>query len=74
MDALLSLKSFALLQGFRGKPACDLDLLVNTILSIARFAQHHADTLIEMDINPLMVTEDRVIAADVMIREILVDS
>ena len=70
MDALCSLKSFALLQGFRGKPACDLDLLVNTILSIARFAQDHADTLIEMDINPLMVTEDRVIAADVMIREI----
>lgn len=74
MDALRSLKSFALLQGFRGKPACDLDLLVNTILSIARFAQHHADTLIEMDINPLMVTEDRVIVADVMIREIVVDS
>jgi acyl-CoA synthetase (NDP forming) len=69
LEAIQSLRSFALLQGFRGKPECDLDLLVDTIYSIAGFAAHNGDRLIEMDINPLMVTEDRVVAADVMIRE-----
>jgi len=69
LEALQSLRSFALLRGFRGKPECNLELLVDTILSIARFAADHSQSLIEMDINPLIITEDRVIAADVMIRE-----
>ena len=69
LRALQSLRSFALLDGFRGKPACDLDLLVDSILSIAQFAEDNCKSLIEMDINPLMITEKKVIAADVMIRE-----
>ena len=74
LEALKSLRSFALLQGFRGKPACNLELLVDTILSIARFAADHSQSLIEMDINPLIITQDNVIAADVMIREAVEDS
>ncbi len=68
--ALKGLRIFPLLNGFRGKPACDLDQLLETILSIARFAQSRHQTLLEMDINPLMVTREKAIAADVMIREI----
>jgi acyl-CoA synthetase (NDP forming) len=74
LKALRSLKAYALVQGFRGKPECNLDLVVDTILSISEFAASHRETLIEMDINPLMITADRAIAADVMIREVVEES
>jgi acyl-CoA synthetase (NDP forming) len=69
--ALDGLKSIPLLQGFRGKPSCNMDQLVDTILAIARFAEDSSVQLLEMDINPLMVCEQQCVAADVMIRETL---
>ena len=69
-QALQSLKIYPLLNGFRGKRACDLDDLLDTILLICRFAESRQTTLLEMDINPLMVTAKNAIAADVMIREL----
>jgi len=69
LEALEGLKCFALLQGFRGKPSCDLDLLLDAILSIARFAQSNRERLLELDVNPLMIGEHRVVAADVMIHQ-----
>ncbi|MGI9319722.1 MAG: acetate--CoA ligase family protein, partial [bacterium] len=68
LEALHRLKAFPLLQGFRGQPGCDLDQLVEAILRIASFAATHHECLIEMDVNPLLVTTSGVIAADVMIR------
>lgn len=68
-NALSSLKCFKLLQGFRGKPAANLDTVVSTIQLLAEFASTHHEHLLEMDVNPLMVTQDRCIAVDVMIRE-----
>ena len=70
LEALSSLKCFKLLQGFRGKPAADMASVVAAIRGLADFASTHVDCLLEMDVNPLMVTSDRCIAADVMIREI----
>jgi len=69
-DALRALKCFKLLQGYRGKPKVDIDLVIATIRSLADFAASHHASLVEMDINPLMLTRDRCIAADVMIREV----
>ncbi|MEJ2176769.1 MAG: acetate--CoA ligase family protein, partial [Gammaproteobacteria bacterium] len=57
-------------EGFRGRHGCDLEQLVYTIMLIALFANDNHKQLIEMDINPLMVTADSVVAADVMIREV----
>ena len=68
-DALRKLKCFKLLQGFRGKPEADLDGVVNSIRSLAAFAQKNHERLLEMDVNPLLVTAHRCVAADVMIRE-----
>ena len=70
LNALSTLKCFKLLQGFRGKPAADLDIVVSTIRSLTRFAEDNHRSLLEMDVNPLMVTRDRCVAVDVMIREI----
>jgi acyl-CoA synthetase (NDP forming) len=67
--ALEELKCFKLLQGFRGKAGADIELVVDSICALTRFAEAHHATLLEMDINPLMVTPKRCLAADVLIRE-----
>lgn len=55
MEMLKSLKSFKLLNGYRGGVKCDIEALCNTIVSIAEFASANKDTLKELDINPLFV-------------------
>jgi len=69
--ALSELKCFALLQGFRGRPAADIDRLVAAIRALADFAAARHERLLEMDINPLLVTPRRCIAADVLMREVV---
>jgi acyl-CoA synthetase (NDP forming) len=53
--ALRGLKLFPLLDGFRGRPKADLDAAVAAIAKIADFALDHAETLAELDVNPLIV-------------------
>lgn len=67
--ALRGLKSFALLDGFRGRPAADLDPIIDAIMAIAAYAGEHRDTLAELDVNPLMVGENSVVAVDALIVE-----
>jgi len=59
-----------LLQGFRGRTGVDIELVVDSIHALARFAEANQATLLEMDVNPLMVTPEQCVAADIMIREI----
>jgi acyl-CoA synthetase (NDP forming) len=65
---LSSLNCYPLLQGYRGRPKCDMGSLVETILKLAEFAESMAETLIEMDVNPLMVLPTGTVAADALIR------
>jgi len=67
-DAIGRLSVSRLLDGFRGRPAADRDALCDTVLSIARFALESRDWLVELDINPLMITTKGAVAADVLIR------
>ncbi len=66
--ALESLKCYPLLNGYRGRPKCDVEALVKTITGLAEFAEANKDTLLEMDINPLMVLPDGAVAADALLR------
>lgn len=50
-----SLTAAALLRGFRGAPPADIDALVDVIMSVQRMAVDHVGSLIELDINPLIV-------------------
>jgi acetate---CoA ligase (ADP-forming) len=54
-QALRVLKLFPLLDGYRGKPKADLAAAIKAIEGIAAFATRFRDTLVEMDINPLIV-------------------
>lgn len=61
------LKSFALLDGFRGKAKADIAKIIDAIAAVANYAADHLDDLVELDINPLMVYADRVVAVDALI-------
>lgn len=54
-DMLAGLRGRALLDGVRGRPAADLDALVEVILRVQRMALELGGQLAELDINPLMV-------------------
>lgn len=67
-NAVLGLRSAALLQGFRGRPAADLDALVAAIRAVADYACENASQLLELDVNPLMVGAQGTTAVDALIR------
>jgi acetate---CoA ligase (ADP-forming) len=48
-------KGARLLQGFRGRPAADLEALEDTLVRVSYLAMHLEAHLTELDINPLMV-------------------
>ncbi len=65
--AIGKLKIAKLLRGYRGKPAGDMEALVDAVAAIARFAEAHADNLVELDVNPLMVLTDGAVAVDALV-------
>jgi acyl-CoA synthetase (NDP forming) len=69
--ALRSLRCFALLDGYRGRPRANVERIVDAIEAVAAFAQAHADRLQELDVNPLIVTALEVTAADALIRMVV---
>lgn len=65
--ALLGLKQGPLLTGYRGSCPVDLDATIRNIMAIAQFAQAHAGSLVELDINPLLVQQDGAVAVDALV-------
>jgi acyl-CoA synthetase (NDP forming) len=65
--AIRRLKIAKLLAGYRGKPAADMGALVKSIMAIAAFAEAHRHTLLELDVNPLMVRADGAVAVDALV-------
>lgn len=68
-EALRGLKSFALLDGFRGRPAADPEPVIDAIMAVASYAAENCDRLVELDVNPLMINENSVTAVDALIVE-----
>ena len=52
---IAEVKGARLLQGFRGRPAADLEALEDTLVRVSYLATHLEGHLAELDINPLMV-------------------
>ncbi len=66
--ALLGLRCAPLLEGHRGKPAADLPALLDAIEAVLRFAEVHADRLVELEINPLIACAKGAVAVDALLR------
>jgi acyl-CoA synthetase (NDP forming) len=54
-DLLSRLKGARLLEGYRARPAADIDALVNLMVRLAAFASDQADEIAEIDLNPVLV-------------------
>jgi acetyl-CoA synthetase len=69
-SGLASLAAAKLLAGFRGKPAADVEALIDTILAVGRYATAHRGSLVELDVNPVIVRPAGrgVVAVDALIR------
>jgi len=68
--ALARLKVAKLLGGFRRRPAADVPALIETVLACARYAESNLETLVELDINPVIVRPagHGALAVDALIR------
>ncbi|MCY3413857.1 MAG: acetate--CoA ligase family protein [Candidatus Heimdallarchaeota archaeon] len=62
-EMLFSLKGIKLLQGFRGKKAVNIEMLLDNIVRISKLVENHP-RIAELDINPLFVLEDRTVTID----------
>ena len=69
-SALQRLSVRELLNGYRGKPAADIAALIGAILGVAQYASAHLATLVEIDVNPVIVRPagQGAVAVDTMIR------
>ena len=67
---VLSLKAARILQGYRGKPACDIDALADAVSRVSWLIADHADQLAEVEINPMIVGKEGAgaVAVDAVIR------
>jgi len=55
LEMLQELKTWPLLDGYRGRPRCDVDALVNAIVQFSIMVAAMGDRLIECEINPIFV-------------------
>jgi len=67
--AIGALKVAALLKGHRGKPAGDLEAVLDAVMAVQDYTLAHAGTLSELDVNPLLVRPQGrgAVAADALI-------
>jgi len=70
LQALQTLQMWPMVTGYRGRAHGDVEALLDAIQAILAFATAHADRLLELDVNPLMVLPlgRGVLAVDALIR------
>ena len=61
-----NLKSFRILDGYRGGPKSDINALSDAIVQISRMSAERANELKELDINPVFVYEKGICAVDAL--------
>ena len=66
---IAEIKGAALLKGFRGQPALDIEALATALSRLSLLVVDYADRIAEIDINPLFVRTagQGVVAADALV-------
>jgi len=67
--ALGRLRIWPLLQGFRGRPAADMGAVLAAVAAVQDYVLANAATVEEVEVNPLICTPTRAVAADALIRK-----
>ncbi len=68
-SALMALNCAPLLSGYRGKPGADIGAVVTVIAAVQAYVIANADTVSEIEINPLICAPDGAVAVDALIRK-----
>ena len=68
-DMLARLRIAPLLHGYRGAAPARIETIVSAVLAVQDYVVAHRETLEEVEINPLIVTPDRAVAVDALIRK-----
>jgi acyl-CoA synthetase (NDP forming) len=66
-DALLSLRTWPLLDGFRGAAPVDIELVVDLVETVGQLADRHPE-VVELDLNPVVCTPSGPVCVDVKVR------
>ncbi|MDE0523643.1 MAG: acetate--CoA ligase family protein [Boseongicola sp.] len=66
--ALDRLRVAPVLSGYRGAPAADHGRIASAVLAVQDYVAANADTALEVEVNPLIATSTRAVAADALIR------
>jgi acyl-CoA synthetase (NDP forming) len=66
-EMIAEIKAGALLSGYRGSAPLAVDALADALSRLSLLAADHAGRIAEIDINPLFVSVDGVVAADALI-------
>ena len=64
---ITSLRTFPLLDGFRGAPQADIAALEDVVVRIGWLAANHPE-LAELDLNPVVVSPGGAVAVDARVR------
>jgi acetyl-CoA synthetase len=70
LQALQTLQMWPIVTGYRGRPLGDVEAVLDAVQAILAYAVAHADRLLELDVNPLLVLPvgRGVLAVDALIR------
>jgi len=66
-DMLRSLRTFPLLDGYRGAPKCDVAKIEEALLRLSAMVERHPE-IVELDANPLVARPDGVVIVDARVR------
>ena len=71
LQALQGLAMWPMVTGYRGRAAGDVEAVLDAIEAIIAYATAHADRLLELDVNPLLVLPQGqgVLAVDALISQ-----
>jgi len=62
LDMISEIKGYPILKGIRGRKPADIDAVARVLVSVSRMAE--MENIIELDINPLIVSESGAVAVD----------
>ena len=68
-DAVAKLRIAKVLNGYRGQAGADMDGIIAAVSAVQDYVIANAGTVEEVEINPLIVTSERAIAVDALIRK-----
>jgi acyl-CoA synthetase (NDP forming) len=66
-EMLRSLRTYPMLEGYRGAPGCDLAAVEDVLLRIGAMVEAHPE-IVELDCNPLIAGPQRALIADARVR------